>query len=70
MKMQILYRVVNIVTNGEIAHYEQFLHLPQSFQNTFAADESKCIYKWERVNLRIIFRYKFVNPFPHADAFQ
>ena len=35
---------------GEIAHYEQFLLLPQCFRKLFAADASESICKWERVN--------------------
>ena len=31
----------NIVGKGEIAHYEQFLLLPQRFQNMFVVDTSK-----------------------------
>ena len=33
-----------------IFRFEQFLLLPQCFQKLFAADVSKCIYSWERVN--------------------
>ena len=33
----------------EIAHYEQFLLLPQCFQKSSGADASKVVYKWERV---------------------
>ena len=33
--------VENIVGKGEIAHYEQFLLLPQCFQKLFVADASK-----------------------------
>ena len=39
-----------IVANGEIAHYEQFLHLSKYFQKSSAADALKWIYRWERVN--------------------
>ena len=37
------------MANGEIAHYEQFIHLPQCFQKLSAADASESIYMWERV---------------------
>ena len=33
--------VENIVAKGEIARSEQFLLLPQCFQNLFVVDESK-----------------------------
>ena len=33
MTVKILNGVENIVANGEIAHHEQFLHLPQCFQH-------------------------------------
>ena len=42
------------MAKGEIAqcsHNEQFLpSMSQSFQNSSAADGSKCLYIWERVN--------------------
>ena len=34
MKEQLLNKVENIVTYGEIAHHEQFLLLQQCFQNS------------------------------------
>ena len=34
-------RVENIVGKGEIARYEQFLLLPQCFQNQSVVDETK-----------------------------
>ena len=40
----------NIVAKGEIAHYEQFLLLPQCFQKTSAAEAPETICMWERVN--------------------
>ena len=47
-------KVENIVANGEIARFEQFLLLPQCFQKSSAADVSKCIFKWEWVKLTAI----------------
>ena len=46
MKVQLLSRVENIVANGEIAHYEPFLLLPQYFQKSSAAEASEkvCLY--------------------------
>ena len=40
----------NYVAKGEIARFEQFFLLLQCFQNSSAADMSKCVYFWERVN--------------------
>ena len=37
------------MANGEIAHHEQFLLLPQCFQESSAADSSEWVYMWERV---------------------
>ena len=34
----------------EIARCEQFLLVSQYFQRLSAADASKCVYRWERVN--------------------
>ena len=38
MKEQLLNEVENNVAMGEIAHYEQFLLLPQCFQKLSAAE--------------------------------
>ena len=40
MLFNLLKRVDQIVANGEIAHHEQFLLLPQSFQKSSDAEES------------------------------
>ena len=61
-----------------LAHYEQFLHLPQCFQKSSAADATK----WERVKMVSAFGKRQVAtqpkgglhwvqliPLPHADAF-
>ena len=37
------------MAKGEIACFEQFLHLSQCFQKSSAADASESVYKWERV---------------------
>ena len=37
------------MAKGEIAHYEQFHLLSQSFQKASAANASKGVYKWQRV---------------------
>ena len=50
------------MTNGEIAHYEQFLCLPQSFQKLSAAESSKSLCMWERVNTLTI-QLEFSSPF-------
>ena len=41
MGMQLSDSVENIVGKGEIARYEQFLLLPQCFQNLSVVDASK-----------------------------
>ena len=41
MGIQLSDLVENIVGNGEIAHYEQFLHFPQFFQKLSVVDASK-----------------------------
>ena len=43
-------RVEKIMGKGEIAHYEQFLLLPWSFQRTCTANPYKHGLVWERVN--------------------
>ena len=50
MKFNLWNKVEIIVAKGEIAHYEQFLLLPQWFQKLSASDKSECVYKCERVN--------------------
>ena len=40
----------NSAAKGEIAHHEQFLLLPHCFQESSAADVSKCVSRWERDN--------------------
>ena len=45
--------VENTVGKAEIAHYEQFLLLPQCFQKTFTADMYKPGLVWERVKVPI-----------------
>ena len=44
------------MAKGEIAHYEQFLLLPQYFQKSSAADVSECDYMWERLKKNISYR--------------
>ena len=48
-------RVENIVANGEIAHHEQFLLLPEWFKKSSAALASECI--WERAIQTTSFFY-------------
>ena len=43
------YWVRIIVKNVEIACYERFFHLPQSFQKPSAAEGSENTYIWENV---------------------
>ena len=43
MKEQLLNKVENIVTKGDIAHFEQFLLLSQYFQKSSAAEASESI---------------------------
>ena len=37
------------MANGEITHYEKFLHLPLLFQESCAAEASESDCMWERV---------------------
>ena len=46
-----LNKVENIVVKGEIAHHEQFPLWPQCIQKSSAAIASKCVCRWERINL-------------------
>ena len=41
MGIQLSDRVENILGNGEIAHYEQFLLFPKCFQRLSGIDASK-----------------------------
>ena len=41
----------NLVANEEIAHNEEFLHLPQCFQKSSAAEASENVCIWKRVKL-------------------
>ena len=50
IKFLSLKKVENIVANGEIARFEQFLFLLQCFQKSSAAGASKSVYIRERVN--------------------
>ena len=48
--LKLLEGVENIVANGEIARFEQFLLLSQCFQKSTDVEASECVYMWERVN--------------------
>ena len=52
MKVLLSNSIKNIVANGEIAHYEQFFHLPQCFQRSSAVDasESFCMFESKRAD--------------------
>ena len=50
MKVYFLNRVENIVAKREIAHYEQFIVLPQCFQKSSAAEVLESVSMWEMVN--------------------
>ena len=41
----------NILANGEIAHYEQFLLLPQCLQKSSAAEASESVCIWEGLHV-------------------
>ena len=41
------------VAKGDIAHNEQFLLLPECFQNLSAAEASERVRVWESVNMRM-----------------
>ena len=47
MKEQLLNKVENNVAKGEIAHFEQFLLLPQCFKKSSAAKASESVSMWE-----------------------
>ena len=46
MKVVLFKKVEHIVANGEIAHYEQFLLLPQFFQKSSAAEAWEGVFMW------------------------
>ena len=50
MKTNLLNRVENIVSKGEIARLQQLFLLIQSFQKSSAADASESVCMSERVN--------------------
>ena len=49
------------MTKGEIARFEQFPLLSQCFRNLSAAEASKSVYMWERVNMMNIYVDNFDN---------
>ena len=51
--MNRLHSVELIEAEGEIAHHEQFLLLPQGLQKLHTADASKSFCMFERVNIFI-----------------
>ena len=59
MKIYLMNKDVNIVGKGDIAYYEQYLHLSLCFQKSSAEDASKCVCKGERVNK--ILQYTWSN---------
>ena len=61
MKVKLPKTVENIVAKGEIARFQQFLHLPHCFQKSSAADASKCVCKWERVKYFCLCLYEGQN---------
>ena len=56
-------KVENIVGNGEIARYEQFLFFPQCFQKLSVVDASKGVSLKKRVNKYIYSYIEFGNRF-------
>ena len=48
-------KVENIVSKRGNACFEQFLLLSQCFQKLYAADASKCVFRWERVETKTCF---------------
>ena len=52
-----MHRVENIVAKGGIAHYEQFLLLPQCFQKSSDAESLESVYMWEMVKTGPIGNY-------------
>ena len=55
MDVQLINRVENTVANVEIAHYEQFLLLPQCFQTSSAAEVPEGVCLWERKVNQYVF---------------
>ena len=66
MKEQLLNKVENILTEGEIAHNEQFILLPQCFQKSSSccSEVSESIYR--RGNGQGLPSLDGIKPFPHA----
>ena len=63
--MELLNGVENIVINGEIAHFQQFIHLSQCFQKSSVAKASVSVCMWERAKLSVLLHslYKFPHRF-------
>ena len=55
MIISVFDRVENILEKGGIAHYEQFLLLPQSFQKASLPEASKDVIVWEWVKQNFNF---------------
>ena len=73
-------QVENTVGKGEIAHYEQFLLLPQCFQKACFLEASKGVIVWEWVKtVSVLFSFRSmmhemneltdINPLPHNHEF-
>ena len=61
MKEQLLYKVENIVTKGEIAQHKQFRLLPQFFQTSSAAEVSESVCMWQNVFLCVsVYRTSYL----------
>ena len=67
MKEWLLTEVENSVAKGDIAHFDQFLLLPQCFQKSSAAESSESVCMRERVKIRsfeeLWYTCNFVNKF-------
>ena len=55
MKVKLLNKIEHSVAKGEIAHDEQFLHLPHCFQKLSAEDAFKCVCNWERFTVPLAY---------------
>ena len=57
------------MAKGEIAHYEQFLSLPECFQKSSAAEASESIRGGKGLGHKTLSLKPDRNPFPHTDTF-
>ena len=54
MTVKLSNRIENIVTKGEIGHYEPFVLLPHCFQKLSAAEALESVCMWERIKVTCV----------------